>query len=319
MNRHDLHAAIDRAWHHFVETLPADLRDTAARLPQTLGLAPCPGVPWSAVFGSVGVLGLVDLLMQGRTVAPRILRLGRRAHVLGAVGALCAERIDDARLRRDRPLSRLLVRLRRARGGVLARLLHFVDQPVPGAWGDGRIRRALEVQRATLAGERPATSLTYLATMRDLSSAWLPAVVAVAHGAGLDRLDRERVAACALDVALALRHRAEAVNGRLAPRSWAAALAGDTDRPAAAIAARGVAVDMLDRSRQAWARAADAAEALDALALVRWADGQAACAGDLARSESRVPGSTAVWHADRAERLRRDQLDAAAPALAAAS
>lgn len=317
----DLRAAIDGAWDHFVDTLPADLRPAADRLPRTLGLAPCPGVPWSAVFGSVHVLGLVDLMLDGRDVEPRLRRLGRRAHVLGVVGALCAERLDDACLRADTALSRLVVCLRRARGGALARLLHFVERPVAAAWTDGRIRRALAARRAVFAGEQRATPLAYRTITRDLGAAWSPAVVAVAHAAALPPETCERFAALALEVATALRHRDDAVCWRAAVDgdSWAAALAGRPTRDvAAAVARTGVVASMLAMSRDAWRRATDLAEAVGAGALVRWCDGQAACADDLSRSETDVPGSTAVWHADRTARLRRDQLDAAAPALAAA-
>lgn len=319
-----VHEGIDRTYARFVRELPAELAAIAHDLPHRLGLTPNPGTPWSRVFNNGAVLGLPMLLLAD-SVPPEIARTAAAAHLFAIIGAFARDRIDDGQVVVGLRERAIIERLHRARDAALAPLRALAPSFIRDfAWAERMTTESVAEERATAAGQEPATLARYLGVAWKKQGLAFPAALAAAAAAGLPAEAQRQIEAVVAGAALGLQYRDDVVDWEddlahgfaWAPAVFASASTAPASIPtlAAYLHASGGLVRMLDMSSAAFGSAANAATALGAEALATWAREQAELTAELARREAADPGSAVSWERERKARRERRQ----APAVAAA-
>ncbi|MCY1009560.1 hypothetical protein OV079_29145 [Nannocystis pusilla] len=320
-----VHEGIDRTYARFVRELPADLAAIAHDLPHRLGLTPNPGTPWSRVFNNGAVLGLPMLLFADPSrMPPEIARTAAAAHLFAIIGAFAHDRIDDGQVVVGLRERAIIDRLDRARDAALAPLRALAPSFIRDfAWAERMTSESVAEERATAAGQEPATLERYLAVAWKKQGLAFPAALAAA-AAGLPAEAQLLVEAVVAGAALGLQYRDDVVDWEddlVHGFAWAPAVfasAATAPASAATLAARlhasGGLVRMLGMSSAAFGSAANAAAALGAEALATWAREQAELTAELARREAASPGFAVAWERERKARRERQQALAAAAA-----
>jgi hypothetical protein len=321
-----VHEGIDRTYARFVRELPADLAAIAHDLPHRLGLTPNPGTPWSRIFNNGAVLGLPMLLLADPSrVPPEITRTAAAAHLFAIIGAFARDRIDDGQVVVGLRERAIIDRLDRARDAALAPLRALAPAFIRDfGWAERMTAESVAEERATAAGQEPATLARYLAVAWKKQGLAFPAALAAAAAAGLPAEAQRQVEAVAAGAALGLQYRDDVVDWEddlvhgfaWAPAVFASAAAAPA--PISTLAARlhasGGLVRMLGMSSAAFGSAANAAAALGAEALATWAREQAELTAELARHEAVSPGFAVNWERERKARRERQQALAVAAA-----
>jgi hypothetical protein len=289
-------AAIDQAYASFLAELPGTLATAAERLPRWLGLANRGDVGWSEVFDDLPIVGLPTLFLGEAAVdvGEDIHCCAQRAHLFALITARINAAVDAGAIELDDELEALLGATERERNRALAELrMRGADRNLNFSLPEREVRSALAEEREVLAGRAPASLAAYLAISTAKQSLAFPATLAGVSVAvtGLDC----KVVAGVYDLVLGsmlgvqIRSDVEAWLEATHGNSWVSALSG----------ARGPQIEvihqMLDLSRDAFNKAADAARELGATSLMRWARMEANAIRELARlAEQRLGLAVAV-------------------------
>jgi hypothetical protein len=286
-------AAIDQAYASFLTELPATLVAAAERLPRWLGLASRGDVGWSEVFDDLPILGLPSFFLADATVevAEDIRGCAQRAHLFALIAARITSAIDADAIELDGELEALLGATERERNRALAELrLRGADRNLNFSLPEREVRSALADERKVLAGHAPATLAAYLTISTAKQSLAFPATLAAVSvavaAADLDCQVLSGVYDVVLGSMLGVQIRSDVEAWLEAPRSssWVTALSGGQSAQIEVIQ------QMLDLSRDAFSKAADAARELGATSLMRWARLEANAIRELSRLAERQPG-----------------------------
>jgi hypothetical protein len=282
-------AAIDQAYASFLAELPAALVTAAERLPRWLGLASRGDVGWSEVFDDLPILGLPSFFLGDTStveVAEDICGCAQRAHLFALIAARVTGAIDAEAIELDNELEALLGAIERERNRALAELrLRGADRNLNFSLPEREVRSALADEREVFAGRVPATLAAYLTISTAKQSLAFPATLA-AVSATVVELDCD-VMSGVYDVVLGsmlgvqIRSDVEAWLEAPRSRSWVVALSGGRSVQIEVIQ------QMLDLSRDAFNKAADAARGLGATSLMRWARLEANAIRELGRLAER--------------------------------
>ncbi|PKN46310.1 MAG: hypothetical protein CVU63_07715, partial [Deltaproteobacteria bacterium HGW-Deltaproteobacteria-20] len=178
-------AQVDSLYEEFCNSVPKGLREPARRLALTLGLAPCPDVPWSAVFNHEVTLAAPWVLAEAMPGIGRYLvREATRAHLLAIVEAFATDRVEDGQVRATNELQSLRVALRAERDLALQRVVSGAPLRVDYAMADRQTLHAIRREREMLAGETEVTLGLYEAVSAGKQSLGLPASLGLALAAG---------------------------------------------------------------------------------------------------------------------------------------
>ncbi len=314
------HTLIDCNYDRFVNGLDPALARLARRLPQRCGLSPLDEVPWSSVFNNIAVLGFPALLFgeTTRTVEAETLRNALRGHMFAMIGAFAEDRIADGQIDADAKLLALIDALASERDDALTELVHrgaALECEFEAA------RRAADTaavdEQAIFDGEAEGDLARYIEISRAKQSLAFPATLAGASAAGFDADEIECVRELLFGCTLGLQYRDDVVDWLDDHRSggaWALVLlegsldgSHSDDELAQRLHAEGVLVALLERSRDEFARAAQAARRLGATSLAQWAAGQVAITSELAQREAAEPGHALVWERARVARRTAGQ------------
>jgi hypothetical protein len=280
-------AAIDQAYASFLAELPATLVTAAERLPRWLGLASRGDVGWSDVFEDLPILGLPSMFLAEATVdvGEDIHRCAQRAHLFALIAARITGAVDADTVELDEELEALLGATERERNRALAELrLRGADRLLNFSVPEREVRAALADERSVFAGRLPATIADYLTISTAKQSLAFPATLA-AVSVSVSDMDC-KVATGVYDVVLGsmlgVQIRSDVEAWLESPRrnSWVNALSGGR-------ATIDVIQQMLDLSRDAFNKAADAARELGATSLMRWARMEANSIRELGRLAER--------------------------------
>jgi hypothetical protein len=281
-------AAIDQAYASFLADLPAKLVTAAERLPRWLGLASRGDVGWSEVFDDLPILGLPSLFLAESTVevGEDIHRCAQRAHLFALIAARITAAVDADTIELDDELESLLGATERERNRALAELrLRGADRLLNFSMPEREVRSALADERAVFANRLPASLANYLTISTAKQSLAFPATLAAVSVAVSD-MDC-KVATGVYDIVLGsmlgVQIRSDVEAWLEAPRrnSWVTALSGGRAPQIEVIQ------QMLDLSRDAFNKAADAARDLGATSLMRWARMEANAIRELGRLAER--------------------------------
>jgi hypothetical protein len=287
-------AAIDQAYASFLAELPATLVTAAERLPRWLGLASRGDVGWSEVFDDLPILGLPSFFLGDTTtveVGEEIRGCAQRAHLFALIAARITGAIDADAIELDGELEALLGATERERNRALAELrLRGADRNLNFSLPEREVRSALADEREVLAGRVPATLAAYLTISTAKQSLAFPATLAAVSvsvaAKDLDCKVLSGVYDVVLGSMLGVQIRSDVEAWLEAPRSssWVTALSGGRT------AQIEVLQQMLDLSRDAFNKAADAARELGATSLMRWARLEANAIRELGRIAERQLG-----------------------------
>lgn len=284
-------AAIDQAYASFIAELPTTLVTAAERLPRWLGLASRGDVGWSEVFDDLPILGLPSFFLADTTtveVAEDIRGCAQRAHLFALIAARITGAIDADAIELDGELEALLGAIERERNRALAELrLRGADRNLNFSLPEREVRSALAEEREVFAGRAPANLAAYLAISTAKQSLAFPATLAaVSVSVAAEDLDCQVLTGVydvVLGSMLGVQIRSDVEAWLEAPRSssWVTALSGDRSVQIEVIQ------QMLDLSRDAFNKAADAARELGATSLMRWARLEANAIRELGRLAER--------------------------------
>jgi hypothetical protein len=275
-------AAIDQAYDSFLAELPAKLVTAAERLPR-----------WSEVVDDLPILGLPSMFLAEAAVevGEDIHRCAQRAHLFALIAARITAAIDADTIELDEEIEALLGATERERNRALAELrLRGADRLLNFSTPEREVRSALADERAVFAGRQPASIAEYLTISTAKQSLAFPATLAAVSIAisDMDCKIATGVYDVVLGTMLGVQIRSDVEAWLAAPRgnSWVVALSGGE------AAQLEVVQQMLDLSRDAFSKAADAARELGAASLMRWARMEASSIRELAR--------LAAWQLDLA-------------------
>jgi hypothetical protein len=281
-------AAIDQTYASFLAELPSSLVTAAERLPRWLGLASRGDVGWSEVFHDLPILGLPTYFLSETMVefGDEIRSCAQRAHLFALIAARITGAIDANAIELDAELEALLGAVERERNRALAELRrHGADRNLNFSMPEREVRSALADERDVFAGRAPATLASYLAISTAKQSLAFPATLAAVSIAGFDCEVLARVHDVVLGTMLGVQIRTDVEAWLESPRgnSWVTALSGSEVQAE-------VIQQMLDLSRDAFNRAAEAARDLGATSLMRWARMEATALRELGRLAERELG-----------------------------
>jgi hypothetical protein len=285
-------AAIDQAYASFIAELPTTLVTAAERLPRWLGLASRGDVGWSEVFDDLPILGLPSFFLADTTtveVTDDVRGCAQRAHLFALIAARITGAIDANAIELDGELEALLGATERERNRALAELrLRGADRNLNFSLPEREVRSALAEEREVFAGRVPASIAAYLAISTAKQSLAFPATLAAVSiaVADVDCKVSTGVYDVVLGSMLGVQIRSDVEAWLEAPRasSWVTALSGGQPVQIEVIQ------QMLDLSRDAFSKAADAARELGATALMRWARLEANAIRELGRLAERQLG-----------------------------
>lgn len=302
---------IDHLYEAFRTTLPDHLRYEASCLAHTLGLAPSPKIPWSAVFGHPITLTaplMVAEAMKG--IPPRHVRDAVLAHMLAVIEAFGSDRVEDRQITPTARLVELLAEMRDARDEALERVAPGVSDPhldFSAAWKSARGAAALE--SAIFANDYAVDIEGYVQLSADKQRFAYPASIALAYAAGWTEDMREALRQMIMAIALGLQIHDDVMDwndDHARGGAWAVALAHwthnhvsaserETMRPGvqSLVLQTGVLVQMLASARQQFRIAEQCATALDLPQIAGWCEERAGKMEDLARGEAAYPGYAA--------------------------
>jgi hypothetical protein len=278
-------AAIDQAYASFLAELPGTLVTAAERLPRWLGLSNRGGVGWSEVFDDLPIVGLPTLFLGEAAVdvGEDIHCSAQRAHLFALIAARINAAVDAGAIELDDELEALLGATERERNRALAELrMRGADRNLNFSLPEREVRSALAEEREVFAGRAPASLAAYLAISTAKQSLAFPATLAgvsVAVVSGLDCNVATGVYDLVLGSMLGVQIRSDVEAWLEAPHgnSWVTALSGGRSVQIEVIQ------QMLDLSRDAFNKAADAARELGATSLMRWARMEANAIRELGR------------------------------------
>ena len=279
-------AAIDQTYASFIADLPDTLVTAAERLPRWLGLASRGDVTWSEVFEDLPILGLPTYFLTETTIEfdEDICGCAQRAHLFALIAARITGAIDAEAIELDAELEALLGAVERERNRALAELrLRGADRNLNFSMPEREVRAALADERDVFAGRAPANLATYLAISTAKQSLAFPATLAAVSIRGFDCEVQSQVYDVVLGSMLGVQIRTDVEAWLGSPRgnSWVSALSGGGRAQAEVIH------QMLDLSRDAFGKAADAARELGASSMMRWARMEANALRELGRLAER--------------------------------
>jgi hypothetical protein len=282
-------AAIDQTYASFISDLPETLVTAAERLPRWLGLASRGDVSWSEVFDDLPILGLPTYFLTETTVEfdEDIRASAQRAHLFAVIAARITGAVDAKAIELDDELEALLGATERERNRALAELrLRGADRNLNFSLPEREVRSALADERDVFAGRAPATLATYLAISTAKQSLAFPATLAAVSTASFDCEVFSQVYDVVLGSMLGVQIRSDVEAWLEAPRSnsWVTALSGGRRAQLEVID------QMLELSRDAFNKAADAARSLGASSMMRWARMEASALRELGRIAERERG-----------------------------
>lgn len=284
----DCRAAIDQAYASFLAELPTKLATAAQRLPRWLGLGSRGDVGWSEVFDDLPILGLPSLFLADTTaveVAQDVRSCAQRAHLFALIAARISAAIDADAIELDAELEALLVAVERERNRALAELrMRGADRNLNFSLPEREVRSALADEREVFDGHVPAQLAAYLTISTAKQSLAFPATLAAVSITTTDLGCKvlSEVYDVVLGSMLGVQIRSDVEAWLEAPRasSWVTALSGGSVQIE-------VIEQMLDLSRDAFNKAADAARELGATSLMRWARLEANAIRELGRLAER--------------------------------
>ncbi len=300
-------APVDSLYDAFCESVPQGLRKPARRLASTLGLAPCPDVPWSAVFNHEVTLAapwLVAEAMPG--VAHALVREATRAHLLAVVEAFATDRVEDGQVPATNELQSLRLALRAERDLALQRVVSGAPMRVDYAMADRQTVHAIRRERQILEGETEVTLGMYEAVSVGKQSLGLPASLGLALAAGWEDRRLRTLERLLLSVWLGLQEHDDTTDWEDDARgcgAWVVCLARGAapgelrlsratpwETRKSAVHDTGALVMLLRRAERHFGQAARRAAVLGAHRLARWCRERARTVGSLAGNEAKHPG-----------------------------
>jgi len=305
-------SAVDERFEDFARALPDALREEAARLACTLGLAPAVnasgdvsgGVPWSQVFGHAITLSAPTLVAEAIAGAREAaIENASRAHLFAVIEAFATDRLEDGQVAPSALLLALIERLRGARDEAIA----CVCAEVGFASASARTRAAIRAEQQIFASGQAASFTHYVAVSLDKQQLGLPASLALARAAGWDAQSRRSLGRMLEAAWMGLQLYDDVIDWEddlTRGGAWAALLAGvprgraaDARALGRVIREAGVLARMLRGAARFFRAARQRARVLGAHALGDWAAAQEARMAELAQKEEAYPGFANRAHA----------------------
>ncbi|MBK8258146.1 MAG: hypothetical protein IPK82_36455 [Polyangiaceae bacterium] len=304
---------VDGFFAEFCNALAGTLRDEARRLSYTLGFAPEPYVPWSAVFTNEITLAAPAMFAEAMPNVPRsAVEHALYAHALAVIEAMGRDRVEDGQVQSSAALERVLSAAREVRNEQLVMLSGSREAIRTALAADRELRAAIADEHDMVAGGSAVDFGTYESVSERKQQPGLVATTMLAERAGMDPAACESIRRAVLDIALALQIYDDVVDWEddaARGRSWALSLARSALRPPA----RGVATDpvgrraevhvsgvltrMLRRARFHFHAAARRARGVGSRRASTWASDRARALEDLAERESKHAGYVNRAHA----------------------
>jgi hypothetical protein len=301
--------SIDSLYVGFVDSLPPALRPLARRLPQALRLAPVEDARWRDVFKHEVTLGAPWLIAEGfPTATDGRARAATLAHALAIIEAFGSDRVADGQVARDPQLLCLLEHIRFARNRALATVHYGNDREMWAA--DKTTHAAILEERSVLASGTPVDFVEYGRISLGKQAVGFPASRALARAVAAPADTLQEIDRTLEGVWLGLQFEDDVFDWEDDFRvggAWAVCLAAhcgfavrqgaELEAVREAVFESGVLCLMLERARDCYRAATQAARRLGAHRLAEWSRAREEHVARLVKLESE--------HAGYAVRMRK--------------
>jgi hypothetical protein len=219
---------IDALYAGYVNTLPPRLRELALELPHALGLAPRPGLTWSAVFSHTITLEAPRLLAEALPGArAEQVRTAVLAHALSVIEAFGLDRVEDRQIAPTPGLLAVLEELRQGRNHLLSEL--SPEGVLLARAADRETAEAIREEHALLKRIAAATFQEYRRISLGKQAVGFPASISLALAAGADPTTIEQIKRMLIGASLGLQFEDDAGDWeddwRRGGGAWAVSLA----------------------------------------------------------------------------------------------